>query len=197
MAKKVKKPKPVKKSAVKKRGGLRPTAVAKRRATKKKPVKASAPRKRRPAYKPRAIPECSIENALGDAFSEIESLKDEMQEICDNMSGMEHLPKYDVAETAMNELESHCECPDVPELLKEIKISTLSEMVPTRKGRASGRSMRLSNATSVIKDVIEFLNEGIVESTNHSAEVKEAAREYAEELSEHEDFDVEFPGMYG
>jgi len=152
--------------------------------------------KYRPAYKSQAIPECTIEQALQDAFSEIESLRDEMQEIVDNMSGMEHLPKYETADTAQQELDSHTECPDVPEVLKNKTISTLTKMVSTRKGRGVGRSMRLGNATSIVKDVIEFLNE-LENAKDAGVDVMQAAKDLADELSEHENIEVEFPGMYG
>lgn len=194
MAKKDKKPKPVKKSAVKKRGGLRPTAVAKKKAGK------PAVKKYRPAYKPQNIPECTIVGALTAAFAEIEALKDEMGEIVDNMSGMEHLPKYEVAENAQSELDGH-EMPDYPEALNGLKIATLTEMVSTRKGRAPGRATRLSNAMGVIEAVHDFL-ENLAEDVKGQGPdtpdaVREAAKAYADELEEHYNFDVEFPGMYG
>lgn len=188
MAKKMKKPKPVKKVAVqkKKRGGLRP-------APKKKAVQAKPKRRARPAYKSVNMPVCTIEQALMDAFSAFEELRDEMNEICDNMSGMEHLPKYQVAEDASSELDSHTDAPEVPKILQEKTISTLTEMVPTRKGRATGRGTRLSNAQQIVNDVVDFLDA----AEGFTKEEVEAAKELSEELSEHQHFDVEFPGMYG
>lgn len=157
-------------------------------------------RKFRPAYKSVALPEQSLEGALQDAFAEIEALKDEMADIVDNMSGMEHLPKYDVAENAQSELDGH-EMPDYPDALKDLKIATLTELVSTRKGRAPGRSTRLSNAMGVIEAVHDFL-ENLAEDVKGQGPdtpdaVREAAKAYADELEEHYNFDVEFPGMYG
>lgn len=165
--------------------------MAKKTAAKKK-----SPAAKRLPYKSVSLPEMTIEQALIDAFADIEGLKDEMQEICDNMSGMEHLPKFEVAETAASELESHCEAPDVPEVLKTKTIGILTEMRPTRKGRAPSRAVRLSNATGIIAAVIELCDEIDLDDDVSKAE-REAVVELRDALDEHENIEVEFPGMYG
>lgn len=196
MAKKAPKPKKKTTAVVKKKGGLR--APVRKKVGRAKTGKPAKPREKkyRPAYKSVPLPEQTIQAALNAAFLEIDELKDEMGQIVDNMSGMEHLPKYETAENAQQELEQHCEAPDVPEALKDKTIKTLSEMVPTRKGRGTGRSMRLSNATSIIQDVIEFLT-AIDLADDVSKAEREAAVELKEALEEHENIDVEFPGMFG
>lgn len=163
--------------------------------SKKAAAKKKASAKRLP-YKSVDLPEMTIEQALIDAFAEIEVLKDEMQEICDNMSGMEHLPKFEVAEAAVSELESHCEAPDVPKVLKTKTISTLTEMRSTRKGRAASRAVRLHNATGIIAAVIELCDEVDLDDDVSKAE-REAVCELRDALEEHENIEVEFPRMYG
>lgn len=160
-------------------------------------------KKHRPAYKSVALPDLALDVVLMDAFAEIESLREEMEEITSNMSGMEHLPKYETAEEAERTLQEHCDCPEVPEALKDLVITGRTELVSTRKGRASGRSTRLSNAMDDIEKVCDFLDTHaeVVEPGEDQLlatdELREQAREFASELSEHHGFDVEFPGMYG
>lgn len=130
----------------------------------------------------------TVGGAVADAFSEFESLREEMQEIVDNMSGanMEHLPKYETAETAVSELDEHTNEPDVPESLKDLDVEYVA-MVNRRKGRGPSRGVRLSNAQAMLAAVLAMLDE----------KEDEDSVALREELSEHSDFDVEFPGMFG
>lgn len=128
---------------------------------------------------------------VGDAFSELQSLRDEMQEIVDNMEGanMGHMPKCEAAGEAVSELESaDCDSePDVPESLAEIEIE-YSEQVQRRKGRAVSRAVRCDNAQSMLQAVRDALQE---------RENDEDADELVQAIDAACDMSVEFPGMYG
>lgn len=133
----------------------------------------------------------TLEAAVQDALSEIEVLRDEMQEIVDNMEGanMEHLPKYEVANDALQELDEHCDLSiDVPAKLQDIKI-TYGEMVNRRKGRAPSRDVRLSNACAMLSAAIDALD-ALEDNLDDADELRQ-------EIDEHTDISVEFPGMFG
>lgn len=150
------------------------------------------------AYKTE-VRKTTVSAAIGDAFSEFESLRDEMQDTVDNMSGanMEHLPKYETAEAAVSELDNHTDAPDVPDCVAELEV-TYSEQVNKRKGRGPSRDVRLSNAQSMLsaaKDALEaFASSDDVERDEGEAD---EADTLVNELDEHTDFSVEFPGMFG
>jgi hypothetical protein len=132
----------------------------------------------------------SLYACVNDAFAEIESLRDEMQDIVDNMSSnnMEHLPKYETAENAVTELDEHVEAPDVDgddSAIGRMEV-TYQEMVNRRKGRAASRDVRLSNATAMIAAAIDTIEAQI-----------QKLEELRDALNEHSDISVEFPGMYG
>lgn len=126
---------------------------------------------------------------ISDAYSDLQTLRDEMQETVDNMEGanMEHLPKYDTASEAVSELDVCDNEPDVPEALADLEVE-YSEQVNKRKGRGPSREVRLSNATAMLQAVRDLLNE---------RENDDAADELVQEIDEAADLDVTFPGMYG
>lgn len=160
------------------------------------------------AYKSKQV-ETTVEGAIGDAFSMFEELAGEMRETADNMEGanMEHLPKYETASAAADELEGHDSAPEVPEFLRELKIVTF-EQVNKNKRRAPSRAVRLSNAQSLMqaaRDVLqEYVDkaeddiEGLDDKDKPDAEAKkDEADQLIADLDEHCEFDVEFPGMFG
>src|SRR5258708_6432057 len=110
------------------------------------------------SYKP-VERETTIGAAVGDAFSEFQSLQEEMQETADNMSGanMEHLPKYETAEAAASELENHEEV-DVPESLAEKPVKWTETVHKSKWGHPS-RAVRLSNAQAMLQAVIDVLED--------------------------------------
>lgn len=161
--------------------------------TKAAPPKA-APRKRRPAYKS-VLHDGEVQGAVADAFSEIESLAEEMRETAENMEagGMGHLDKCVAATEAADTLEniSQVEAPDgVADLPMKYSIS-----VPTRKGRGTGRSTRLSNACSMLQQVIDMVQEEDLVEEVASDHRDDFVTELETVISEIEG--VEFPGMYG
>lgn len=173
----------------------------------------SKKRVKQPTYKSREV-KTTVSAAIGDAFSEFQSLAEEMRETADNMEGanMTHMPKYEVASTAADELENHTDEPDVTEAFAELPV-TATEMYNRSKRKANSRSVRLSNAQGLIqaaRDALEAHKETLdagVEISDNDAKVdeKEGAIESQKEeidslvqgLDEHCEFDVDFPGFYG
>lgn len=169
------------------------------------------------AYKPKTI-KLTVADAVSNAFSEFTSLGEEMRETADNMEGanMGHMPKCEAAVAAADELENHADEPEVPDCLASIDVEAV-EMVNKDKRKATSRSTRLDNAKNLIQAVtstlgdmdipaFEKLREDLLKTKKEGAaddevptaeELEEKADELAQELSEHADFDVDFPGMYG
>jgi len=147
------------------------------------------------AYK---LVECkgSVES-ISDAFSELESLAEEMREIADNMEdgGMGHMPKAEAAGEAADTLEGLTE-PEVPSCL-EGRDTSWHESVNRRKGRGPSRAVRCSNACAVFRAAADSAMEW-AESCDDEDE-KQAAEEFADECNAVADEaeGVEFPGMYG
>lgn len=169
------------------------------------------------AYKPRPI-KTTVAAAVGDAFSEFQTLAEEMRETADNMEngGMGHLPKCEAASDAADELESHIDEPEVPDCLATIEVEA-TEMVNKDKRKGPSRDTRLANAQALLEaakvelenmDTAAFLKHrealektrieaGLDGESPGEVELEEKAEELAQELGEHVDFTVDFPGMYG
>ena len=148
---------------------------------------------------------------VGDGLdaSEIESLRDEMQEWVDNMSGtaLENTSRYQMAEEAVSQLDrvddigiddiwdavNNTEC--LTEDLKNLEYEVILFKVKSRRQHPS-RTYRLSNAISAINGAIECLREFL--EPYESDEVSEVRAAIDEVESVVQELDgVEFPGMYG
>lgn len=141
---------------------------------------ATKKRKRTPPYKGQQQP-TDVSGAVEEAMGEFQSLRDEMGEWRDNMSGgnMEHLDKFQEVESAADTLDSFADdSPDVPEALAGLAcIATI--MVPTRKGRGTSRAMRCSNGVSLLQAAVDALDEHIETS-------QDRIKELEDEITEHE-----------
>ncbi len=155
------------------------------------------------SYKP-VTTEYSVADAIANGYSELQSLRDEMQEIVDNMSGanMEHLPKYETANEACDTLGNFCDDePEVPEEAGAGRIQ-VTEMVNKRKGRGPSRSVRCGNAVSMLEAAKAHL-ETLQEAAEEGEGEKEAGDDDFQTLIDKLEEDigeaegVEFPGMYG
>lgn len=146
--------------------------------------------------------ETTIEGAVSDAMSEIQSLADEMREAFDNTP--ESLQNDGVGAArgeAADNLENIQE-PDVPTELQGEKFTfkyNEVQLAPS-KMRNRSRAGRRDDACSGLYHLIEFL-ESLEEDEKdiYSKEEVEAAANFKEEVQTliDEAEAVEFPGMYG
>ncbi len=156
------------------------------------------PRKRVPAYK--------YEQRRGDigdmsaAFSEVESLAGECQEIVDNASeGLSNTQRIQTLGETADRLGNVSEV-DVPECIASLVID-YSESVNTNKRRSPSRAVRMENAVTILQAGVDAA-QGIIDETDNEdydederAEIEEFINEIESVISEIEG--AEFPGMFG
>lgn len=133
--------------------------------------------------------------AIADAFSEIESLKDELQEWYDNLpENFQNGSKGEQLQEAIGALEQHSE-PSVDDKLQELLEKTEVSYLAT-SGRAS-RSDRRYAAIAQLDAVIELLQEKQDEQEKAGCELDYES--LIDELTNARDEwdNVEFPGMFG
>ena len=109
-------------------------------------------RPRRPAGQRAKPVTATCEGAWEDGKSEVESLKEEIEEWKSSLesNNMEHLPKYEELEECYGELESGydtLESIDFPSVLSDVQVSYTQD---TRQ-QAQSRSGRLSNALGALE----------------------------------------------
>lgn len=133
-----------------------------------------------------------LADAISGAFSEFQSLRDEMGDWAGNMEGanMEHLPKYDEVSEARDALEQFCDNePDVPEAFKEVKID-----ITENHRKKQSRSDRHDTAIQWLYKAVEWLEDDEVTEGEHSDEAETLRDELQQVIDEAEG--VSFPGMY-
>ena len=148
---------------------------------------------------------------VGDGLdaSEIESLRDEMQEWVDNMSGtsLENTSRYQMAEEAANQLDqvdyigleniweavNNTEC--LTKDLKNLEYEVVIFKVKNRRQYPS-RAYRLSNTISAINGALECLKNFLEPyEADEVGDIRCAIDEVESTVQELDG--VEFPGMYG
>jgi hypothetical protein len=127
----------------------------------------------------------SIDSAVSDAFSEIESLNDECQQWYDNLpQSFQDGDKGGELQNAIDAL-SAVSMPDVPESLADLSVTH----VPQRE--LNSRATRLGDAVDLLREVVEILNDSDNESLDGASDL---AGELENAIGEVEG--VDFPGMY-
>lgn len=126
-----------------------------------------------------------IEDAVGEAFSEYESLCGELQDWYDNLpESFQNGDRGERLQDATNTLENVLgDTPDVPESLREVPVY----YVPSEK--ISSRSDRCSEATAILQSVVDVLD-----SMEENEDAEQLSNDLANVIGEAEG--VEFPGMY-
>lgn len=151
----------------------------------------------------------SVESLVDDAFSDIESLGQELRDAYDNMP--EGLQQGDVGQRrdeAASALEDiACNKPDVPDLM-----GFLGDVVHYPDLKATSRRERADEAASMLESVVNELNKWIEELKIKHAETGGDREPYTDaefDTSDLESFvseledqistirEVDFPGMYG
>lgn len=148
-----------------------------------------------------------LSSCVSDAYSEIASLAEEMQEAYDNMTGggmTDEHPKVVVVSEARDTLEGKDE-PEVPDILDGIEVNW-SEQIPKDKRHKTARWARLANVCAMLGAAAEAVREASsdhgMEGTDGASYVErfeEAQEELADALEETmgEIESVEFPTMFG
>lgn len=142
------------------------------------------------------------EEAVSDAFSTIEELADECQEVVDNAPpGLDQTQRIQTLGETADTLSSNLDQPEAPDFFNE-KLGEVTFVTMERKARSGpSRSSRRDYATSCLDAVIGVVND-LIDADGDDAltdEQKTEAEEYRDALEEVKDeWDgVEFPGMYG
>jgi len=149
----------------------------------------------------------SIDGAVSDGLSEVQELKQEMEDWASNMesSNMEHLPKYEEVNECKETLEEHADSePTIPDAFPEGLEDKVDwqEPMAKRAGHIS-RALRLDQAlagVSAAKDHVQgFLDEHDDDDACWTEDCERS--EWENYLSELETIvdgleGVSFPGMY-
>lgn len=160
----------------------------------------AAPKKRKKQSPYRMEQRVGSIASIEDAFSELESLGEEMREGYDNMQqypGLASTSKCEAYGTAADTLEGLREF-DIPEWMRDIDIH-YTEAVK-RRGAAS-RAVRCSNAINVLQAAsmtiaeLEEDADGNPLTEDQKAEAESLASDIDDMANEAEN--VEFPGLYG
>lgn len=137
-----------------------------------------------------------VDAIIGDAYSEVQSLAEEMREWADNMEEkFSQTSKYDDVSSAADTLENISEA-DLPDDMPAITTAWL-ETVHKSKKRSPSRAVRASNVETMLRAAEEAIRAHI--GHKEPSELIDALSELAEKLSEDADeiAGVEFPGAFG
>lgn len=118
---------------------------------------------------------CSVEDALSNAFGEIESLHEEMESWKDGLEEkLSHTPKYEQVSEACDVLENHTDAPDVPEAASDLTV-TYGETVNKNKKRGVSRATRLDNAVGALNAVVEAVQARIDDLEEQQEAIRQEA----------------------
>lgn len=142
----------------------------------------------------------TLDSAVSDAFSEAESLRDEMEEWKDSLEGtnFERSDKFERISEAYETLNDNCESPDVSDWLGAFEVEWAEGRKKSIKRRGPSRAARLGNAVQALNAAIDVLRE-IEEDEELPQDKRDEARELANDIEGKKDEldGVEFPGMFG
>lgn len=148
----------------------------------------------------RAVPVKSTVGAvIGDAYSMLSELRDEVQEVVDNMP--ENLQQSSRAETlseAANCLDNADSEPDVPEFVADLEVTYAQD----QRKRYHSRADRRDEAVSMLSGAVSALEE-FISTERHGDKAAEEENDEAQTLLDEvqEMIDnadgAEFPGMRG
>lgn len=130
-----------------------------------------------------------LQSLISDAYGELQSLRDEAQEIVDNVpDSLRQTERIQTFESTVSNLDGCDSEPDVPKGLGDVPV-TYSEQ--TKRGPAS-RAVRCGNAVSMITAAVDMLK-------GHARCKEDEVEELCgtlEEMASNAD-SCEWPGMFG
>lgn len=141
----------------------------------------------------------TVESAVDDARTELESLRDELDEWRNNIE--EHFSttqKYADLESAVGQLDALDSLPDISDLPEKVRIEPVSLQLSNK--RKQSRSSRCDEAVELLRQAASLLlyHGEVDEGTTLTVEEKDACMGAASEIqSVIEEIEcVEFPGMF-
>jgi hypothetical protein len=152
--------------------------------------------------------ESTVVAAVGDAYSSLSELRNEIEEVVYGASGTprEETSRIQTLQESVSSLDDADSEPDVPEFLQELKVTYTDHCGP----KHSSRSWRRDNAVEMLRQVIDVLDafrDGVIEKAK--AERRELTADEGEKNDEAETLrdeiensvdnfeSAEFPGMFG
>ena len=147
----------------------------------------------------RAVPVSgTVIDLIEAAFSDLEGLRDECQEIVDNASeGLSQTQRMQTFEETVDALSFVDSVPDVPEEVQDLLVRFTEDQ---RKSKSHSRATRCCEAINLLACTVEVLNEFV--NAQEQEDKNELVEKVEQLISELEDAisyaeGAEFPGMYG
>lgn len=143
----------------------------------------------------------TLGEAVGEAYGELQNLRDEAQEMYDNATeGLQQTQRLQTMQESADALGNNCDSePELPEAVAKLPF-TITDWTNTRKGRGLSRTDRCSWAVHVLEQAYELLDKMVDDTTKLPAGVDKDAVEGARDDIENMKTDAEgteWPGMYG
>jgi hypothetical protein len=147
----------------------------------------------------RAVPvTTTVSSAVEDAYSALEELQSECQELVDNATeATSQTQRIQTMDETANSLSAADSPPDVPEFLADLEVTYTEDR---RKSKSTSRATRCAEACTVLNAVVDAIEEWISDQTEEGNDSQEAeAQELRDAIQEMIDAaeGCEFPGMYG
>lgn len=138
-----------------------------------------------------------LADAVSEAYSEVQALRDEMSEWRDNIEEkFSQTSKFEMIDEAVNILDNYADNePDVPESLKKIEV-VYHQMLPRSRRKGLSRSARRDNATMILQAVWDKLDDLVSNQGTIPQDDAESLMTDIETAKDEIDA-VEFPGMFG
>jgi hypothetical protein len=140
----------------------------------------------------------SVTSVIPDAMSELESLRDELQDWYDNLpESFQNGDKGDQLQEAISGLDSAITNPDVPEWLEPVKVFVAPSDETSRAHRGGQAAYSLRQAAERLQELLEAYAqqmEGLVLNDEKKDEIEQLVEDLTDAADEAES--VEYPGMY-
>jgi hypothetical protein len=141
-----------------------------------------------------------VSAAIADAYSELQSLRDEMTENRDNMEEkFSATQKYQDTSDCVDALDN-ADVDSEPEMTVEVAELPIryTESVPTRKARTPSRSTRCSNAQAMLEAAKTELENWVLDKGEEPSDTVDDVQNLIDSLSSTIDAieGIDFPGMY-
>lgn len=139
-------------------------------------------------------------SSIDDAYSAMESLRDECQEIVDNAqdSNLSQTSRIQTLEETCGVLDSCCDAPSVPDIVAELSIN-YSVYKNKDKRRGVSRSVQRDEAIGIIDQAIGACQEWLDDESNTDEDQRSEVEAFIDQLeSDKGEWEgVDFPGMMG